>query len=163
MNNYTVATYNPKDVTMTFGGYVITDWEEIEVVKNTPIFKQHLGIGGKNTRVHNPDKSCTIKARVLQTGMANSILSEIVRLDSIHNSARIILMVKDLSGDSLFHTTTAYITSMPDMKYSGGFEWREWELACDDYDAFKVSGNIKPQSKILDAVVSGLETLKGVF
>lgn len=163
LNSFSVATYNPKDVTLTFGGYVISDWDEVVLEKEEPTFKQYKGIDGRNTRVYNPDKSCKLRVKVLQTGLANAILSEVHRLDIQHKSARLEIMLRDLSGDSLFHTTSAYITKYPDVIYSGAFEWREWEIACDDYTELFVSGNEKPNSPILNAIANGIDRVRDIF
>ena len=162
-SSFTVATYRPKDVVMSFGGYVITDWQIMSVHKNSKVFTQHLGIGGKNTRVYNPDRSCLIKVRVLQSGMGNAVLSEVIKLDDIHRTARMELILKDNSGESLFTTTTAYIAGYPDIIYSEDFEWREWEILCDDYNEFIVSGNERPQSAIIDAISSGIGKISGLL
>ena len=162
-SSFTVATYRPKDVVMSFGGYVITDWQSMLISRNSKVFTQHKGIGGKNTRVYNPDTSCTIKVRVLQSGMANAIMSEVIKLDAIHKTARLELIVKDNSGESLFTTTTAYITGYPQVDYSENFEWREWEIMCDDSNEFIISGNERPQSAIVDAISSGIGKVGDLF
>ena len=162
-SSFNVATYRPRDVVMSFGGYVITDWQSISIARNSKMYTQYKGIGGKNTRVYNSDRSCTIKVKVLQTGMANSIMSEVVRQDDLTRSARLELIIKDNSGDSLFTTTTAYITGYPDIVYSEGFEWREWEVLCDDYNDFVVSGNDRPDSPLLDAITSGIGKVGDFF
>ena len=73
------------------------------------------------------------------------------------------LILKDGSGESLFTSTTAYISGYPDVVYSDEFEWREWEILCDDYNEFIISGNERPQSAIVDAISSGIGKVKDLF
>lgn len=145
--SFDVDTYSPTEVTLTFGGYPLTGWNTISIKKSQPFYNTVRGIRGKNTRYRNIDTSATISFSCLQTGEANDIMSEIHRKDFTFGTGRISLTLKDNSGNSLFHSSEAFIEGFPETTYSGQFEYRVWTIVCLTVKEWNTGGNsIAPNS-----------------
>lgn len=153
-NSFTVTTYSPQDVKLTIGGYQIVGWQSISISRSVKGFTVVRGIRGKNTRVPNRDSSATIQFSLAQFSPSNDVLSYIHELDLDEGTARIALTLKDGSGGSVFSTNEAYITGYPTSTYSGGFEYRSWEIFCQTTDTFKVGGNTRPSTSLFDSAVN---------
>ena len=136
-----VFTYNPNEVQLSFGGYVITGWQSITITRSVNAFKPIRGIRGKHTRAKNLDTSCSITFPLLQTSMSNDVLSRIHELDIQQSTGRIELTIKDLKGTSVFSSREAYILGYPEVTFSGDFEYRSWTLFCQTTGSYTVGGN----------------------
>ena len=136
-----VFTYRPGEVVLTLCGYVIEGWSSIAVAPSSPVFKQIKGIRGKHTRVKLQDKAGTIKIALLQTSIANDVLSELLSLDRATGTGRLEVVLKDTAGTSLFSSTTAYIEAFPEVTFSASQTERNWTILCDSMDSHFVGGN----------------------
>lgn len=153
-NSFTVTTYSPGDVKLTIGGYQIVGWQSISISRTVKGFNVVRGIRGKNTRVPNRDSSATIQFSLAQFSPSNDVLSYIHELDLDEGTARIALTLKDGSGGSVFSTNEGYITGYPATTYSGGFEYRNWEIFCQTTDTYKIGGNTRPSTSLFDSAVN---------
>lgn len=153
-NSFTVTTYSPGDVKLTIGGYQIVGWQSISISRTVKGFNVVRGIRGKNTRVPNRDSSATIQFSLAQFSPSNDVLSYIHELDLDEGTARIALTLKDGSGGSVFSTNEGYITGYPTTTYSGGFEYRNWEIFCQSTDTYRVGGNTRPSTSLFDSAVN---------
>lgn len=153
-NSFTVTTYSPGDVKLTIGGYQIVGWQSISISRTVKGFNVVRGIRGKNTRVPNRDSSATIQFSLAQFSPSNDVLSYIHELDLDEGTARIALTLKDGSGGSVFSTHEGYITGYPATTYSGGFEYRNWEIFCQTTDTYKIGGNTRPSTSLFDSAVN---------
>jgi len=125
-----VRSYSPNDVTLTFGGYVLTNWDSIEVKRLQPSFKMVRGIRGKNTRIRTQNTAAEITITVPTTSITNVVLSEIVEQDEILGTGRIIVSIKDVSGMEVFNTPDAFIEGQAVRSYSSDMSTRVWTLQC---------------------------------
>lgn len=152
--SFSVNTYSPKDVTLAFGGYVLTGWNTINIQRTYSGFTPVDGIKNKNTRVRNTNTAATINFSCLQTGDANDLLSQIHALDLQTGAVRITLTLKDLSGSSIFTSSEAYILGYPEVVYSDSFEWRVWNIHCSTSEGWNVGGNLRPSTSLFDSALS---------
>jgi hypothetical protein len=153
-NSFTVTTYSPNDVKLIIGGYQIAGWQNISIYRSAKSFNVIRGIRGKNTRVPNKDTSATIQISLAQFSPSNDVMSAILIADEQNGTARISLTLKDGSGGSVFSTNEAYITGFPSTVYSGGFEYRGWEIFCQSTDTYSIGGNTRPSTSLFDSAVS---------
>lgn len=144
-----IFTYNPKQVSLVVGGYTFTGWQAITIVKSVKPYTPIRGIRGKNTRALNKDTSATITIPLLQTSQGNDVFTEILQQDLNFGTGLLSLMLKDGSGSSVFDSSEAYITGWPVVTYSGGFEYRVWEIFCQSTGSYTISGNSNPSSSLL--------------
>lgn len=158
---FAVNSYSPTDVTLAFGGYVLTGWNTINIQRVYAGMTAVDGINGKNTRVRNNNTAAVINFSCLQTGEANDILSQIHALDLQTGSARISLTLKDLSGSSIFTSSEAYILQYPEVVFSDSFEFRVWTLKCNTSEWF-VGGNLKADTSIFNSVLGSITAQIGV-
>jgi len=161
MNEMTVDTYSPSDVKLSFGGYTIVGWEEISIERRSPSFIPVAGIRGKHTRVATQDTAATISISLLQTSPSNDILSEVHRQDIINGTGRLTLTLKDYSGRSVFSSDEAYILGYPAAGYSSGFEYRVWSVFCQTTSNYKVGGNTRPETSLVDSIINGVRGISG--
>lgn len=155
-----VYTYNPKEVRLVVGGYIFEGWQTITITRNAKTFAPIRGIRGKNTRVQNKDTSATITIPLLQTSQGNDVFSQILEQDSNFGTARLSLMLDDGSGSSVFSSDEAYVTGFPSVVYSGGFEYRVWEIFCQSTGSYTISGNSNPSNSLLGGL---LDSARGFF
>lgn len=153
-NSFTVTTYSPGDVKLTIAGYQVVGWQSISISRTVKGFNVVRGIRGKHTRVPNRDSSASIQFSLAQFSPSNDVLSYIHELDIEEGTARIALTLKDGSGGSVFSTNEGYIIGYPTTTYSGGFEYRNWEIFCQSTDTYRVGGNTRPSTSLFDSAVN---------
>lgn len=158
---FAVNSYSPTDVTLAFGGYVLTGWNTINIQRVYAGMTAVDGINGKNTRVRNNNTAAVINFSCLQTGEANDILSQIHALDLQTGAARISLTLKDLSGSSIFTSSEAYILQYPEVVFSDSFEFRVWSLRCNTSEGWIVGGNLRSSTSIFDTALNTLSNTVG--
>ena len=156
-----INTYSPSDVQLSIDGYKVTGWVTISIKRSRDSYTLVSGIRGKNTRVRNYDKSAIITLNVLQTSETHDILSEIHRQDTIDigledatttDNARLVITLKDESGSSAFQSEDAFIVGYPELKFSQDFEERAWVIQCLTTNIFKVGGNLRPSTPLIDSI-----------
>lgn len=136
-----VFCYSPKEVQLTFGGYIVTGWQSITVTRSVDTFKPIRGIRGKHTRVRNADTSCTITIPLLQTSMSNDVFARVHDLDRTHGTGRLELTLSDLKGTSIFSSSEAYVLGYPEAIFSEEFEYRSWRIFCQSTGSYTIGGN----------------------
>lgn len=161
MAAFGVNTYSPSDVILLIGGYPLAGWESISITRTQQGMRPVNGIRGKHTRVPSKDTSATISIALIQTSPSNDVLSEIHAQDLVNGTGRIDLVLKDMSGRSVFSSSEAYIIGYPETIFSGQFEYRAWSLFCQKTSTYLVGGNTRPQTSIVDAALSGLGSIVG--
>lgn len=139
-----VYTYDPSQVSLTLCGYRLTGVKSISVQLDNPTFKIVRGLRGTVTRVRDKSTSASITVSVNQQSMANSILSELHRLDTQYGTGRIELVLKDLGGESLIESDVAYVEGYPEFSFSEDAGTRNWKIQCLTTRSLKVGSNFKP-------------------
>ncbi|HET8688016.1 MAG TPA: hypothetical protein VFM18_15380, partial [Methanosarcina sp.] len=84
-----------------------------------------------------------------QTSMSNDILSQIVRLDRQMATGRLVITLKDLSGNSLIDSDEAYIETLPDAHFSKQLQDRPWKIVMLSTRNFFIGSNVKYGEKDL--------------
>lgn len=126
-----VSTYSASDVVLSFGGYSLIGWDEINVRRDTAQSNFIRGIRGKNTRIINYNSSAIISVACPQTSEAHAIFSQIVEGDkATGGSARLELNLKDINGGLVLLSSQAYVTGYPDVSYKNSIENYTWLIQC---------------------------------
>lgn len=123
-----VLTYSPSDVKIVISGYTLTGVNSVTLSWNTATFTIRRGIRGNHTRVFNRDLSARLNIEVLQTSVTNDVLFQILTQDRTKKTARIDLVLADVSGRSLLQSQEAYVSAIPEIAYSNGFNTRMWSI-----------------------------------
>jgi len=158
-----VYTYSPEEVDFILCGYKLQGWSSIAVSRAAPVFTKVTGIRGKSTRVRNKDTSATIFIDLVRTSPANTILSEIVRLDSIHGTGRLELLIKDKQGGSLYSSVEAFIEGYPDDAFTTEINNRRWVVNCLSTSDWNVAGNEQAQDSLFNRLSSSISNIAGDF
>ena len=140
---FEVHTYSPSEIRLEISTYQITGFDKISVQKNSPSFTLIKGIRGSNSRRRNRDTSCTVTVDVIQTGLVNDVLTEILEQDLRTNSARLTLNLTDGLGSSNIVSEECFIESYPELVFSDSITMRRWNIICLSTDIFRVGGNSK--------------------
>lgn len=143
-----IYTYNPKEVDILIGDYKMTGVVSISVNQSAKRFRVVKGTRGFSTRVKDGDTSATITIEVLQTSLANNVLSGIHDLDNTYGTGRIRLSIQDNSGatgtKTLFETDSAFIEGFPDIKFTKEAQNRVWVMHCTSSRNIHVGSGFKP-------------------
>lgn len=125
--------YSPKDVLVIFGGNVLTGFADgtmVSINRETDSFTKHVGSQGEVTRVKSANKSAEIIIMLAQSSPSNLILSGIQALDELTSNGILPLIIKDLSGKSIYFSGQAWIRKPADSEFSDEITDREWALDC---------------------------------
>lgn len=125
-----IATYSPSEVSISFGGYLAKGWDTITIERDLPSFKKVMGIRGKNTRVRVGNTSATITMVIPQTSVLNTVFEQIVLQDEVTGNGRIVILIKDLLGNSVFQSDSAYIEKPAKTTYDTEISSRDWKIHC---------------------------------
>lgn len=136
-------TYDPKKVQVLLGGVPIggfADGTFVTLSRSNDAFTKHSGADGDLTRVKQNDRSGECAITLSQSSASNDYLSGVAIADELTNDGVLPLLIKDLSGNSLFASGFAWIRKVPDSSFGKDIENREWMLDVADL-AFFVGGN----------------------
>lgn len=159
-----VYTYSPEEVDFIVSGYKITGWNSIAVSRVSAGFTHIPGINGKNTRIRNKDTGATIFVDVVRTSPVNTVFSEVHRLDLIHGTGRLDVMIKDKQGESLYSSIEAYIDKYPDDAFTTEMNNRRWTINCQSTMDWNVAGSERAQESLFSRLSSGVtEAIGGLL
>lgn len=132
-----MKNYDPKQVTLTFKGYLITGYAEgtfIQVARNEDSFETSVGADGKVTRVRKNDKSGTITVTLQAESPSNAVLSGFLLADELSGTGYGNVQVKDLNKVGLCAAPNAWVQKPADVENGDTAGNREWTIACDELE-----------------------------
>lgn len=128
----TTATYDPKDVSITFKGTLIggyTDGDFIEVEQSEETFTLKAGCDGAVTRTHNRNETGKATLTLMAESPTNDTLRDIWENDKkFHNGIGSFFM-KDRNSNTLVEADEAWLTGPPKVGYGKESGEREWTIA----------------------------------
>lgn len=132
-----LRTYNPAEVTVAIGGAIMsgyTDGTFVEIARNSPSWITAVGADGTVTRGKSNDRSGSLTLTLKQSSPSNDILSGILIADELSNRGVFPVLVKDLSGTSIFFSAQAYINTFATASYGKDIADRTWTITLADVD-----------------------------
>jgi hypothetical protein len=138
-----LKTYNSKQVTIVFGGVILSGYAEgdfCSVEMNEDAFTHHVGADGEECRAKSNNNSGKITVKLAQYSESNRRLAELHEADKASNAGVAPMLVTDRSGASLHASDEAYIAKAPAAAYSKAPGDREWVFNCSNMKHF-VGGN----------------------
>jgi hypothetical protein len=138
-----VRTYAPDKVVVTFRGNVLTGFAKgtfLKVTRNSDSIALTIGSAGEGARTRSSDRSAKVEITLLQQSPTNDILSSLVAEDEAFGTGQGALLVKDLSGTSLFEAQNAWVVKPADAEFADAGGERSWTLESDRV-AMGVGGN----------------------
>ena len=133
-----VDTYNPKDIDIIVGGFIMSGFsdDKVKVNRDEDAWGDESGADGEVVRFATNDKRGQIEITLQQTSSANLQLSTLFKADELSGAGTIPVIVKDNRGKDLHVAPTAWITKIPEAAYSKGVQVRTWIIRTDNLQNF---------------------------
>lgn len=140
-----VRTFDPGQVIVSVGGVPMSGYADgtfLSVDRDEQMFTKVVGADGTTTRVKSNNRSGTMTLTLKQSSPSNDVLSAFAALDESVNAGVVPILVKDLSGTTIFFSATGWIQKYPTAEFAKEISNREWIFDLADIDVF-VGGNIQ--------------------
>lgn len=135
-----MKTYDPNLVTVVWGAHIVTglaeDGDAISAVHDEDQASKRVGLTGEVARAMNHNRTGKVTLRLLQTALSNAFFSAAFAQDRLDRSAAYPLLIKDLSGTTLFFTSSAWIMKPADLTFGKDVGTREWTFDTAQIDLF---------------------------
>lgn len=134
-----VRTYDPKAVVITIGGVPMSGFSDgtfLEISRDAQAFTKVVGADGTTTRVKSNNTGGTMTVTLKQSSPSNDVLSAFAQADALSNAGVVPILVKDLSGNSVYFSATGWIQKIADSTFSADVSDRAWTLDLADVDIF---------------------------
>lgn len=134
-----VRTYDPKNIILTINGIPISGYSDgtfLEIDRNEPTWNTVVGADGLVTRGKTNNFSGTLTVTLKQSSPSNDILSGIMALDEVSNTGVFPVLVKDLSGDSIYFAGSAWINQYANSTFDKAITDRQWSITLAQADIF---------------------------
>lgn len=138
-----MLTYDPRKITIAFGGKTLTGMAEDDMVKIKPLgdgAKQYVGADGEVARSMDPNRTFEVTVSLASTSKSNDYLSRIYNMDRTNGSGVLPLLIKDLSGTTLIQGN-AYIANFPEAGKGREIDSQDWVFNTDNIDDAIFGGN----------------------
>lgn len=128
------VTYSSANVTMIYGGKLITGWADGDFVKIAyasdywMLTMQSDGIG---TRSASRDLSGTVEITLLASSPSNDYLAAAFLADQQSGAGVLPFLLRESSGALLASAESMWIVKSPDVSFSRSVSTRVWQLASD--------------------------------
>ena len=126
-----VLTYDPKKVAVIFGAHQITGFSEDDIITVSPSgegMQKYVGADGEVARSVDPNETFEITFSLASTSRSNTYLSNMYNLDRVTGKAMVPLLIKDLSGDTVFAAEQAWVQNFPECTKGRVVETQEWTI-----------------------------------
>jgi hypothetical protein len=163
MSDALLGTYSPEAVVLvlsnsefvhTVSGFA--DGTFITVTRQTPASELYVGADLSAGRVKRRNKSSNIDVTLHQFSPSNTVLQAIQRADEEDNGNKYVfaMTLKDLSGQTLFSASQAFIAKVPDTTFATTAETRAWTIS-----AVSLQSTVGGNTPMDEAAVSVLSVL----
>ena len=134
-----VRTYDPKQVIITVGGVPMSGFSDgtfLEIDRNEPTWNMVVGADGLVTRGKTNNFSGTMTLTLKQSSPSNDVLSGFMAIVEASNSGVFPILVKDLSGNSIYFAGQAWVTQYANSTFGKDISDRQWTLSLAEADIF---------------------------
>jgi hypothetical protein len=131
MANPILTTYDPRLVTVIFGGMPIDGFADgtfVGVEPSADRYTRVVGADGEVTRAKSVDNSHIVTITLLQSSRSNQFLSLVAQADRITSKGVLPLEIVDGSGSTVLAWSQAYIAKDPSWAYAKENTDRTWEF-----------------------------------
>lgn len=139
-----VLTYNPKKNIVIYGGRQLTGFAEDDMVEIKPLgdgMQIYSGADGEVARSIDPNQTYEITISLSTASKSNDYLSSCFNKDRATGNNMLPLIVKDLSGSTLFFAKQAWVQNFPDAKKGREVDSQEWVFNTGQVDNPIIGGN----------------------
>ena len=134
-----VRTYDPSQVIVTVNSIPISGFTEgtfVEIAREEQSFTKVVGADGLVTRAKTNNYSGSLTITLKQSSPSNDVLSGLITLDELTNAGIFTVLVKDLSGNSVYFSAQAWIRQWPTSTFAREVTDREWILDLANINLF---------------------------
>lgn len=140
-----VRTYDPKQVIITVGGIPMSGFADgtfLTVDRDDDQWAKVTGADGTSTRVKSNNRSGNMTITLKQSSPSNDVLSGFANVDELTNAGVVPILIKDLSGNSLYFSATGWVKKYPSSEFGKDLANRDWVLDLVDLDVFVGSNGV---------------------
>ncbi len=139
-----MKTYDPKKVMVQFGNRQITGFSSDSIISITPNgegVQKYVGADGEVQRALDPDMTYNVEITLANTSKSNDYFSNCYNTDRTTGKGYKPLLIKDLSGETLFFASEAWVTNMPEFGRGRQIGEVSWTIATGAVEAPVLGGN----------------------
>lgn len=153
-----INTFSPTDVYLSFGGYILKNWETISLKREVSLSRPIRGIRNKNTRIMHRNTASTISLVCAQTSPVHDILTQVLAADlDTSGNARLEISIIDRNGGFSFTSTEAFVVGYPEQRYSSSIEEYTWTIYCQSSAQTGMTSK-RPSTSLFDSALNYLTT-----
>ena len=126
-----VLTYDPKKHIIIFGAKQITGFADDSIVSIAPSgegFQKYVGADGEVGRSIDPNETFEVTISLATSSKSNEYFSEMYNIDRKTGAGMLPLMIKDLSGATMFFAEQAWVQNFPEGGRGRTIDTMEWVL-----------------------------------
>lgn len=127
-----MALYSPEDVVILLGGFYqlegLHDGSFLSISDEKVRWETSVTADGSVSRTNVTPAVHTISITLSSVSSSNSILTTWATADSFLYGAILPLIIKDMSGSTMFYTTECWIEKVADTSFDTSVTGREWIL-----------------------------------
>lgn len=139
-----VLTYNPKKNIILFGAKQLTGFAEDDMITIKPLgegMQIFSGADGEVGRSIDPNTTFEITVSLATSSKSNDYLSNCFNKDRRTGNNMLPLIVKDLSGSTLFFAKQAWVKNFTESKRGRKIGTQEWIFNTGQADDPMIGGN----------------------
>jgi len=139
-----VLTYDPKKVAVIFGARQITGFSEddmISIESSGEGMTKVVGADGEVARSIDPNETSKVTFHLMGSSQSNVFLSELYNLDRATGAGILPLIIKDLSGSTMFFAQQAWVVNLPSFDMGRQLGTCDWEIDTGQVSEPIIGGN----------------------
>ena len=139
-----VLTYNPKKNIIIFGAKQLTGFAEDDMITIKPLgdgMQIFSGADGEVGRSIDPNSTYEVTVSLATSSKSNDYLSNCFNKDRKTGNNMLPLIIKDLSGSTLFFAKQAWIKNFPESKRGRKISNQDWTFNTGQVDDPIIGGN----------------------
>lgn len=139
-----VLTYNPKKNIIIYGAKQLTGFAEDDMITIKPLgdgMQIFSGADGEVGRSIDPNSTYEVTVSLATSSKSNDYLSNCFNKDRKTGNNMLPLIIKDLSGSTLFFAKQAWIKNFPETKRGRKISNQDWTFNTGQVDDPIIGGN----------------------
>lgn len=139
-----VLTYNPKKNIIIYGAKQLTGFAEDDMITIKPLgdgMQIFSGADGEVGRSIDPNSTYEVTVSLATSSKSNDYLSACFNKDRKTGKYMLPLIIKDLSGSTLFFAKQAWIKNIPESKRGRKISNQDWTFNTGQVDDPIIGGN----------------------
>lgn len=139
-----VLTYNPKKNIIIYGAKQLTGFAEDDMITIKPLgdgMQIFSGADGEVGRSIDPNSTYEVTVSLATSSKSNEYLSNCFNKDRKTGNNMLPLIIKDLSGSTLFFAKQAWIKNFPESKRGRKISNQDWTFNTGQVDDPIIGGN----------------------